>query len=595
MLTGKKPYHGAGLPALMHAHVNVAPPRPSGFNAELGTAFDDVISRGMAKNPVDRFHSAGELASAARAALAGMDSSVAREGANVGSGTSQRARDSEYAFVVEQKQRERIELSGRHVLIEDEFTDDEAEADARHEGVSESAPVLAAETVTDLGDSVTEQHTQGDAGEDVDTVWNAPEDAPIAAGELVGGPDRSKETTIGGSLERAVAPLPAVGAPLDAITVEHARLPTSGDKQGRNRVLLSALAAVAVLVLVVAGIASPFSSNEEPGGDPGASPAATVVPQAAVPAEPTEPTVGASTGSPTVRAVLKVGQGPQGIAVSPDGATIFVANIESRVLSMINMTTPPLSATIPMPGTPRYVAVSPDGLRAYVGMYTGDGADSAVAVVDTAGKAVSSVVASGPQPYALATGPDGDVFVPNHGAADVAVLDHATLQFGPAVTVQPNPHGVAFAPSINRAYTANHESNSVSIIDLASNTVLDTVLVGQSPHSVAVSPDGRLLAAANYVDATVTLIDTATNKVTATIPAGTAPQHLTFAADSKHLFVVNEDADAISTIDPSTRATVSTTPVGKSPRYVAASPDGRTIYVSNGEDGTVSVLDASRA
>lgn len=589
LLTGKKPYHGAGLPALMHAHVNVAPPEPSGFNADLGTAFDDVISRGMAKNPVDRFHSAGELATAARAALAGIDpSSAEREASSVGSGTLQHARDAEYAFVIEQKQRERIEFSGRHVLIEDEFPDDEVETDGR-DGVAGNASAPAIETVTDLGDSVTEQHTQGAAGEGVDTAWNASEDVSDSVGGPLGGPDRSEETAVGGSSARAVVPLPAAAAPLEAITVEHARLPTTGDKQARNRVVLTALTVVAVLVLVVAVIANPFSSNEAPGGDAGVGPA-TAAPQAAVPAAPT---VAASTGSPTVRTVLKVGQSPQGIAVSPDGSTIFVANIESRFLSMINMVTPPLSATIPMPGTPRYVAVSPDGRRAYVGMYSGDGADSAVAVVDTAGKTVSSVVASGPQPYALATGPNGDVFVPNHGASDVSILDSANLKFGPAVTVQPNPHGVAFAPSINRAYTANHESNSVSVIDLASNTVVDTILVGQSPHSVAVSPDGRLLAAANYADGTVTFIDTATNKVTGTNPAGTTPQHVAFAADSRHLYVVNEDADAISTIDPSTGAIVSTTAVGKSPRYVAASPDGRAIYVSNGDDGTVSVLDAS--
>jgi YVTN family beta-propeller protein len=591
LLTGKKPYHGAGLPALMHAHMNVAPPEPSGVNADLGTAFDDVISRGMAKNPVDRFHSAGELATAARAVLAGVDpSSAEHEGSDVGAGTSQRARDAEYAFVIEQKQRERIEFSGRHVLIEDEFPDDEEETD-RRDGVAGNAPAAATGTVTDLGDSVTEQHAQGTAGEDVDTPWNAPEDDPDSVGEPPGGPDRSEESTIGGSSARAAAPLMTPDAPLEAIIVEHARLPTSRDKQGRNRVVLTVLTVVAVLVLVVA-VANPFSSNEGPGGDAGVGPA-TVAPQAAVPAEPAAPTVAASTGSPTVRTVLKVGQSPQGIAVSPDGSMIFVANVESRFLSVINMVTPPLSATIPMPGTPRYVAVSPDGHRAYVGMYTGDGADSAVAVVDTASKAVSSVVASGPQPYALATGPNGDVFVPNHGASDVSILDSANLKFGPAVTVQPNPHGVAFAPSINRAYTANHESNSVSVIDLASNTVVDTIPVGHSPHSVAVSPDGRLLAAANYADAAVTFINTATNKVTGTNPAGTTPQHLAFAADSRHLYVVNEDADAISTIDPSTGAIVSTTAVGKSPRYVAASPDGRAIYVSNGDDGTVSVLDAS--
>ena len=592
LLTGKKPYHGAGLPALMHAHMNVAPPEPSGVNADLGTAFDDVISRGMAKNPVDRFHSAGELATAGRVALAGVDpSSAESEAAGVGSGTSQHARDAEYAFVIEQKQRERIELSGRHVLIEDEFLDGEAENDAHRADAAGNAPAAAIETVTDLGDSVTEPHTLGAVGEGVDAAWNASEDVSDSVGGPLGGPDRFEETTVGGSSARAVAPLPAADAPLEAIIVEHARLPTSRDKQARNRVVLTALMVVAVLALVVAVIANPLSSNEGLGGDAGVGPAAAA-PQAAAPAEPA-PTVAASSGSPTVRSVLKVGQSPQGIAVSPDGSTIFVANIESRFLSVINITTPPLSATIPMPGNPRYVAVSPDGRRAYVGMYSGDGADSAVAVVDTASKAVSSVVASGPQPYALATGPNGDVFVPNHGASDVSILDSANLKFGPAVTVQPNPHGVAFAPSINRAYTANHESNSVSVIDLASKAVVDTIPVGQSPHSVAVSPDGRLLAAANYADGTVTFIDTATNKVTGTNPAGTTPQHVAFAADSRHLYVVNEDADAISTIDQSTGAIVSTTAVGKSPRYVAASPDGRAIYVSNGDDGTVSVLDAS--
>ena len=80
LLTGKKPYHGAGLPALMHAHVNVAPPEPSGFNPDLGTAFDDVIRRGMAKNPVDRFHSAGELAAAARRAAVAISERAGHRG-----------------------------------------------------------------------------------------------------------------------------------------------------------------------------------------------------------------------------------------------------------------------------------------------------------------------------------------------------------------------------------------------------------------------------------------------------------------------------------------------------------------------------------
>jgi DNA-binding beta-propeller fold protein YncE len=88
------------------------------------------------------------------------------------------------------------------------------------------------------------------------------------------------------------------------------------------------------------------------------------------------------------------------------------------------------------------------------------------------------------------------------GASEVSVLDHQSLQFGPAVTVQPNPHGVAFAPSMNRAYTANHESNSVSVIDLASTTA-----VGKSLRYVAASPDGRSIYVSNGEDGTVSVLD----------------------------------------------------------------------------------------
>jgi serine/threonine protein kinase len=69
MLTGERPYSGDGLPVLMHAHMRVAPPRPSERNP-AAAVFDDVVARGMAKVAEERFGSAGALAEAARTALA---------------------------------------------------------------------------------------------------------------------------------------------------------------------------------------------------------------------------------------------------------------------------------------------------------------------------------------------------------------------------------------------------------------------------------------------------------------------------------------------------------------------------------------------
>ncbi|MGE3285262.1 MAG: DUF6777 domain-containing protein [Pseudonocardia sp.] len=67
-LTGRRPFDVAGLPAIINAHLNVPPPRPTELAADLPAGFDAVVARALAKDPADRYATAGELAAAARAA-----------------------------------------------------------------------------------------------------------------------------------------------------------------------------------------------------------------------------------------------------------------------------------------------------------------------------------------------------------------------------------------------------------------------------------------------------------------------------------------------------------------------------------------------
>src|SRR5262249_32744474 len=68
-LTGRVPFKGGGVEGVAEAHRTDEPPKPSSLDPAIPVGFDAVIARGMAKEPVDRYQSANELAEAARAAL----------------------------------------------------------------------------------------------------------------------------------------------------------------------------------------------------------------------------------------------------------------------------------------------------------------------------------------------------------------------------------------------------------------------------------------------------------------------------------------------------------------------------------------------
>lgn len=80
LLTGKTPYHRAdGMPAVLTAHLMSPPPRVTDLAPALPAALDTVIATAMAKDPRDRYPTAGALAAAATAAL-GYPSTAAPSG-----------------------------------------------------------------------------------------------------------------------------------------------------------------------------------------------------------------------------------------------------------------------------------------------------------------------------------------------------------------------------------------------------------------------------------------------------------------------------------------------------------------------------------
>ena len=68
-LTGGLPFGGGTLVEIAHRRTELAPPRPSERSPELPAAVDDVMERGLAREPVERWDTAGEFVGALAEAL----------------------------------------------------------------------------------------------------------------------------------------------------------------------------------------------------------------------------------------------------------------------------------------------------------------------------------------------------------------------------------------------------------------------------------------------------------------------------------------------------------------------------------------------
>src|SRR6185436_5613988 len=67
-----------------------------------------------------------------------------------------------------------------------------------------------------------------------------------------------------------------------------------------------------------------------------------------------------------VVAQAPVGRAPKGMAVTPDGAKLYVADVEGSSLAVLDATSLAPRATIPLDGKPQYVSLTADGSTAVV-------------------------------------------------------------------------------------------------------------------------------------------------------------------------------------------------------------------------------------
>ena len=185
----------------------------------------------------------------------------------------------------------------------------------------------------------------------------------------------------------------------------------------------------------------------------------------------------------------------------------YVTNTDCDTVAVIDTVTNTVVATIPVGDGPFGVAITPDGTRAYVANFGGT-----VSVIDT--------VLVGLPALAVAITPDGSrLYVANDET--ITVIDTAT---GMVVSTIPprggfSPFGVIFTPDGTRAYVED-QSEFLNIIDTASTTLVAHILQSIFHDALTITPDGTRLYVSTPISTIVSVLDTSTNAVINTIPLG---------------------------------------------------------------------------
>jgi YVTN family beta-propeller protein len=188
-----------------------------------------------------------------------------------------------------------------------------------------------------------------------------------------------------------------------------------------------------------------------------------------------------STASNTVTATISVGNRPYGVAVTPNGAYVYVTNFAENSVSVISTASNTVTATISVGNWPYVVAVTPNGAYVYVTNYL----DNSVSVISTASNTVTATISVGNWPYGVAVTPNGAyVYVTNYADNSVSVISTSTNTVTATINVGTYPSGVAVTPNGAYVYVPNSADNSVSVID---TTPSFAISVSQGTHGT-ISP-----------------------------------------------------------------------------------------------------------
>ncbi|MVU78171.1 protein kinase [Nocardia sp. ET3-3] len=409
-LTARRPFGDTDPARQMRSHLTVPPPRARRFVRSVPRALDDVIARGMAKDPAERHRSAGALADAAGLAV---HPRGVRAGLIAGA----------VVLVVA------ASVATVHVLS---TTDDSrgpgAAPSQSRTGTTtpESKPAFTVEATIGVN-----HEPRGIA---VDSGTGS---AYVVGMDSVAVVDTRRRTL--------VQTIPISGRPRDVAVDDTAGKAFVGDLDGgvdvvdtRTDTVVTKVATGRYTVGVASGAQRAYVTDLGNG------------------------TVGVIDAATNVLSGTVAGiDSPLGIAAYPPGNTVYVTNQHQRTVSVIDIRTNAVTATIPVGAEPIAIAVDASKGVAYAVNYSSE----SVSVIDVRTNTVTATIRVGYAPQAVAVDMvTGFVYVAQYQTVTVIdSFDNTRIASVPVGKSSAGP-GIAVDQATHDVLVTNADDDTVSLI-----------------------------------------------------------------------------------------------------------------------------------
>jgi len=290
------------------------------------------------------------------------------------------------------------------------------------------------------------------------------------------------------------------------------------------------------------------------------------------------------TATNTALKPITVGQDPRAMAITPDGATIYVTNYQSGTVTPIRTATGTALAPIRVGGNPWAIAITPDGKTAYVA----DTQPGTVTPIRTATNTTLAPIRVGRYPQTIAITPDGrTAYVLNEGPGTVTPILTATGTVLKPIKVPAGSFSMAMTPDGTTIYvldlgSSQAQEGMVVPIRTATNTALRSIPIGHawpSTMNIAITPDSRTAYVANASTGTVTPIRTATDTALTKIRLAGGAGPIAITPDGRTAYVIAGSGPGrtgtVTPIRTATNQALRAITVGNLPSVIAITPAPR--------------------